>query len=106
MARKRKVEHRVQLRRVNLVMSEDDLAWIDQLAGEIRENTRGSLSRSEIVEAGLRTLREIHRLDTAAPLPLKVCSCGPLLHFAGILVVRAAVGPNGEVHRSTAAAAR
>ncbi len=102
MARKRKAEHKEQLRRVNLVMSESDLAWIDLLAGEIREHTGGSLSRSEIVQAGLRTLREVHGLHTAAPLPLKVCVNGPLLQFAGVLVVRAAVGPNGEVYRPKA----
>src|SRR6266700_1946180 len=98
MARKRKTAS-MQLRRVNLMVNEVDLAWMEELATEVRDNTGGSLSRSEIVEAGIDMMREMHRIPSATPLPLAQCSPGALLRFAGVLVVHAAAKyENGKLH--------
>ena len=66
-------DQELKLKRVNVVMSETDLQWIDRLTGEIRGNTGGSLSPSEIFQpfpkpnaVKLRTLTDDRSRSDAA----------------------------------------
>lgn len=84
------------LERFNVVLSLEDNAWIDQLAGEILANTAAKVSRSEIIRAALATLRELHRAAPACSkrfVPLSTCKSGSDLTVMGVLAVRWATGP-------------
>jgi hypothetical protein len=80
-----------RLERFNLVLSLEDIVWLDQLVAEISAESRAKVSRSEIVRAAVATLREVHRLAPSAPerlLPLAQCKSGRELAALGVLAVR------------------
>jgi hypothetical protein len=74
-----------RLGRVNLMLTRQDSAWLDQLANEIRSTTGAKVSRSEIVRAALSMLRELDRLA-----PLCSCKSGDNLAAMGIVAARKA----------------
>jgi hypothetical protein len=55
-----------RLERFNVVLSLEDVAWIDQLGMEIQTTKTGKVSRSEVIRAAIAMLRELHRLAPAA----------------------------------------
>jgi hypothetical protein len=82
-----------RLERFNVVLSLDDIAWLDHLAAEIQAGNGGKVSRSEIIRAAVATLKELHRcVPQCAPglVPLADCKRGAELMMAGILAVRLA----------------
>jgi len=85
-----------RLYRVNLMLGDDDSAWLDQLAGEIRAATGADVSRSEIVRAAIAGLRELHHLtesDGASWLPpLTRAKRGSDLSMLAVLAARSAAG--------------
>jgi len=51
----------VSMKRFNVVLSEDESSWLDKFVEEVGRNG-GSVSRSEIVRAGIECMREMERL--------------------------------------------
>jgi hypothetical protein len=81
-----------RMERVQLMLSPELSAWLDQLSSEIREHTGASVSRSEITRAALTTLRELHRLGEAACVgKLAGCKSCAELTIAGVATVRSSV---------------
>jgi hypothetical protein len=86
---KRNIDERLE--RFNLVLSLDNIAFLDQLAAEMRAGTGAKVSRSEIIRAALATLRELHRTAPDCParfLPLAQCRSGSDLAMLGVIAVR------------------
>jgi hypothetical protein len=83
-----------RLYRVNLMLGDDDSAWLDQLASEIEAATGAQVSRSEIVRAAIAGLRELHHLTAAGDVPgfpsLTTCQSGRDLAMLGVLAARCA----------------
>jgi hypothetical protein len=82
-----------RLERFNVVLSLDDIAWLDQLAAEILASNGGKVSRSEILRAAVATLGELHRRAPCRPdrlVPLAQCKSGSELAQAGVIAVRLA----------------
>lgn len=80
------------LERVNLMISREESAWLDQLAAEIRTRTGAKVSRSEITRAAIATLRELHRAGDAARFGSLVdCKSGADLSVLGVIAIRRAV---------------
>jgi hypothetical protein len=83
----------VRLERFNVVLSLEDIAWLDQLAGEIYASNGARLSRSEIIRAAIATLKELHKWAPRCPgklLPLAECKSGADLVMAGVIAMRRA----------------
>jgi hypothetical protein len=80
-----------KLERVNLMLAPGDRAWMERLSAEIAESTGAKVSASEIVRAGVATLKAIHRMGGAAPCGnLAECRDAEALEFVGVLMVRRA----------------
>jgi hypothetical protein len=79
-----------RLERVNLMLAQGESEWLDSLGRQILEKTGVKVSRSEMVRAGIRTIRELHRLA-----PLDGYSSGELLAAAGVMAVRTGVMVGG-----------
>ena len=82
-----------RLERFNVVLSLEDIAWLDNLAGEIQATSAAKVSRSEIIRAALATLRELRRCAPQCParlIPLAHCKSGADLAIAGVIAVRLA----------------
>jgi hypothetical protein len=80
-----------RLERFNVVLSLEDRAWLDELAGEMLAGTGAKVSRSEIIRAAIATLRELHRAAPDCParfLSLARCRSGSDLEVMGVLAVR------------------
>jgi len=79
-----------RLYRYNLLLADEESAWLDQLAEQIREESGAKVSRSEIVRSALAGLRELH---TRAPEclsrfpPLTSCKSGADLSCLAVLAV-------------------
>jgi hypothetical protein len=86
-----------RLERFNLVLSLGDIAWLDQLAAEIRAESGAKVSRSEMVRAALAGLRELHRLAPLCPtLALHTVRSGSDLTVLAVLSARVAAIPDGR----------
>ena len=82
-----------RLERFNIVLSLDDIAWLDQLGEEIEASNGAKLSRSEIIRAAIATLKELHKWAPRCPtklLPLAQCKSGADLVMAGAIAMRRA----------------
>jgi len=82
-----------RLYRYNVLFTDSESAWLDELAGEIEATTGVKVSRSEIVRAALAGLRELHRLvpERASRLaPLTNARAGSDLTLLAILAARLA----------------
>ncbi len=80
-----------RLYRYNLLLTDSESTWLDQLAEEIRATTGAKVSRSEIVRAALAGLRELHRLAPTCPsrLPaLTAARSGDALAMLTVLAAR------------------
>jgi hypothetical protein len=77
------------LERVNLMISREESAWLDELSNEIRARTGAKVSRSEITRAALATLRELHRQNDAFGFgALADSKSGDELGILGVLAIR------------------
>jgi len=80
-----------RLERFNVVLSLDDIAWLDRLSAEILVEAGAKLSRSEIIRAALATMRELHDVAPHYPnhlAPLTKCTSGGALAAVGVFSVR------------------
>jgi hypothetical protein len=78
-----------QLVRVNLMLSAQDSAWLNEFSEEVRHLTDGRISRSEIVRAALAALREVRTFASReGVLPLEQASNGAQLIAMTVLAVR------------------
>jgi len=77
-----------RLYRYNVLFTDSESAWLDQLAEEIHAATGAKISRSEIVRAAIAGLRELHRLDPATVPKLNQCKSGAELAAVAYLAAR------------------
>ena len=83
----------IRLERFQVVLSLDDIAWLDALAAEMLAGTGAKVSRSEIIRAAIATLGELHQWAHLCParlLPLAQCKSGADLVMAGVIAIRRA----------------
>jgi len=86
-----------RLERFNLVLALGEIAWMDQLAAEIRAASGAKISRSEIVRAALDGLRELHRMAPLCPhLALHTARSGSDLTVLAVLSARMAAIPDAR----------
>jgi len=85
-----------RLYRYNVLFTDSESAWLDQLAEEIHAATGAKISRSEIVRAAIAGLRELHTLvPTGGPSwfpPLTTAKTGGDLTMLAALAARCAAG--------------
>lgn len=81
-----------RLYRANIMLADEDSAFLDRLSDEIREHTGAKVSRSEIVRAAIAGIRELHRLAPECPRfsPLTVARSGADLAIFSVLAIRLA----------------
>jgi hypothetical protein len=95
-----------RLERVNIMLSREDRRFLDQFAAEIRQQSGGSVSNSEIVRAGLAAMRELHRIGADSRYgPVTAARKGLDLRVLAVMAVRRgvlrSVGSRNELHTST-----
>jgi len=75
--------------RFNVVLSIEDIAFLDQLAAEMAA-TGAKVSRSEIIRAAVAMLRDLHNAAPRCPArfhPLQQCRSGSELVIMGSVAV-------------------
>lgn len=80
-----------RLYRANIMLADEDSAWLDQLAEEIHTSTGAKVSRSEIVRAAIAGMRELERCAPGCPArfaPLTCARSGADLAVHIVLAVR------------------
>jgi hypothetical protein len=81
-----------RLERVNLMLSQEENAWLNQLSDEIKQQTGANVSRSEIVRAGLAAIRDLHSIGAASRLgALTAAKNGSELRVVAVMAVRCGV---------------
>ena len=86
------------MKRVNLILSREDSAFLDKLTREIDDRVGARVSRSEIVRASIVGMRELHRLAPLFPArfsPLATCKNETELVVQMLLAIRASI-PGGS----------
>ena len=79
-----------RMERFNVVLSLDEVTWLDQLAQEIAANNGAKVSRSEIIRAAVAILRELHNAAPRCPARfrrLAQCRSGSELVIMGSIAV-------------------
>ena len=80
-----------RLRRYNVLLTDAESAWLDQLAEEILAATGARVSRSQIVRAAIAGLRELSKLAPELRLPaLTHCRSGADMAMLTVLAAQCA----------------